>query len=213
MKLFKPNSRNTGSLLVFKLGYNKSNDKSSGYCLFMEIVKQASWDQATKRASFAENVSRPDTSLIIKLNEIEMGALLAAVESGIEHKGFHQINSKGVNKVTQFSFTPSNTDDNREGLFISVLKDKVYKFNVTLNVAECKYLRTFIQSCFSKINAFDIETNLAPRAQSSAPAPTQREQETEPEAPQDIDPSPTSSYEDPVDENPFGGGGNNPFAL
>ena len=87
VQYYKPNSRNTGCAFSFDIGANNKNQEP---CVYIRAVKQYSWNDKSRSGSFSENAKDPDKSISIKLNEIEVGGFIRAIEKYSErwNRGF-----------------------------------------------------------------------------------------------------------------------------
>ena len=86
VKLYKPNPRNTGCAFSCDLG---SVLQTGEPCVYVRAVRQYSWDQSKRTGSFAKNAKNPETSVSIKLNEVEIGGLINAIENYTEFSAYH----------------------------------------------------------------------------------------------------------------------------
>lgn len=95
LQYYKPNSKNTGCGCSFK--YSAKDD-----CIFVNMIKQASWDEQTKRGSFAGNAQNPKASCSLKLSLTEAADLISAVRRNGEVSAFHD----SAKQVTRIKFSP-----------------------------------------------------------------------------------------------------------
>lgn len=95
LQFYKPNSKNTGCGCSFK--YSAKDD-----CIFVNMIKQASWDDQTKRGSFAGNAQNPKASCSVKLSLTEAGDIISAVRRNGEVTAFHD----SAKQVTRIKFSP-----------------------------------------------------------------------------------------------------------
>jgi hypothetical protein len=82
IQLYKPTSRMTGMAISFQAS---DMDES----LYVSLIKQASWNETTKRGSFIENRNKPGFSTVIKFNQIEAGSMVDAIERFYAFTAFH----------------------------------------------------------------------------------------------------------------------------
>ena len=99
VQIYKPNPRNTGCAFGCDIG--SGNQKGEPY-VYIRAVRQFSWDDKKKTGSFSQNSKNPEASISIKLNEVEIGGLIHAIEKYTEFKAYHSYQD---NK-TQISFKP-----------------------------------------------------------------------------------------------------------
>lgn len=97
IQFYKPNSKNTGCGCSF-------NFSSKDDCVFINLIKQSSWDEAKKRGSFAGNAQNPKMSCSVKLSTTEIGDIISAIRRNAEFNGFHD----SPKQVTRIKFSPYN---------------------------------------------------------------------------------------------------------
>ena len=97
IQFYKPNSKNTGCGCSFR--YSAKDD-----CVFVNLIKQASWDDSKKRGSFAANAQNPKASCALKLSSTEMADIISAIRRNGEFSGFHD----SAKQVTRIKFAPYN---------------------------------------------------------------------------------------------------------
>jgi hypothetical protein len=95
LQFYKPNSKNTGCGCSFK--YSAKDD-----CIFVNLIKQASWDDQTKRGSFAGNSQNPKMSCSVKLSLTEAADVISAVRRNGDVSAFHD----SAKQVTRIKFSP-----------------------------------------------------------------------------------------------------------
>lgn len=89
IQLYKPNSRNTG--VCFQMNFDTEDE-----AMFISMLKQASWDDATKRGSFKANQNDPTKKINAKFTLTEVGAILAAFRRNEELSLFHKVADTSV---------------------------------------------------------------------------------------------------------------------
>ena len=71
LNFYKPNRSNAGTALSFNVSYkDKDQAKGEGPDLYVSFIKQAGWNDETKRASFSENAKNPEKTAALKLNQV-----------------------------------------------------------------------------------------------------------------------------------------------
>lgn len=95
LQFYKPNPKNTGSGCSFK--YSAKDD-----CIFVNMIKQASWDDKTKRGSFAGNSQNPKMSCSVKLSLTEASDIISAMRRNSDVSAFHD----SAKQVTRIKFSP-----------------------------------------------------------------------------------------------------------
>ena len=96
--LYKPNSKNTGAAFSFEVGKSKNGDVA----LYVSMIQQYSWNDATRNGSFKENAKNPEKSASIKLSVIEAGEFLSSFKTRIPYVAFH----KSKDDTTIIKLTP-----------------------------------------------------------------------------------------------------------
>ena len=149
IQFYKPNPKNTGSACSFWSNYDGS--------VMTSLIKQASWDNNTKKGSFAKNKDNPNKRVIVKLNPTEVGGLIDTIETGREFSNYHT----SQNQTLQIKFAPYMRDGKQVGFSFSVYKqDKQDSSNkvsyvIGFTYAEARYLKEFLIYVLRKI--FDKE--------------------------------------------------------
>ena len=147
VSFYKPNSKNTGA--AFSANF-KGNE------LYFNIVKQASWNEASRRASFKENVKNPQKSLSVKLNTTEAANIIYAIDTKGKYSTYHKSKSQNLN--INFELMVDKQTNAEKGYSLRILKedlgnsvDKI-SFSMGFYFAEAvilrSYLEEFIKSSF-----------------------------------------------------------------
>jgi hypothetical protein len=90
VQLYKPNPNNTGIAFAFKRGQDKKTKEAR---LYVDAIKQASWDKKTRSGSFKENQDDPEKNITVKFSLFECGEIIRALENGTEWDSFHSFDS------------------------------------------------------------------------------------------------------------------------
>jgi|TARA_R100000700_G_scaffold40089_1_gene54685 hypothetical protein len=138
VQYYKPNSKNTGCAFSFDIGANNKNQEP---CVYVRAIKQHSWNDKTRTGSFSENAKDPDKSISIKLNEIEVGGLIFAIEKYKEFSAFHSYED---NK-TSISFKPYKKKDGTDAFSFGVTRNSANKFGIGVEMSEAYGLREFLK--------------------------------------------------------------------
>lgn len=96
LSFYKPNQKGTGACMSLKLC-----DKTQE-AVFINLIRQASWDAAKKTGSFKANVKNPNASLVAKLSMTEAAGIAYAIDNNAEFSAFHKSNTGS----TQIIFKP-----------------------------------------------------------------------------------------------------------
>ena len=112
ISFYKPNSKNTGTACSFSVN---SKDGS----IWSSLIKQSSWNEATKTGSFSDNRDNPQKSARVKFSMTEAAGLLEALDKNVEFSAYHSSDKQ----VTKIKFSPYIKDDKQVGFSYSVNKE------------------------------------------------------------------------------------------
>ena len=119
IQFYKPNPKNTGCGCSFKISVKDD-------CVFVNLIKQSSWDESKKRGSFAGNAQNPKMSASLKLSSTEVADIISAMRRNSEFNGFHD----SPKQVTRIKFSPymraskdNPSEMNQVGFSMSVSKE------------------------------------------------------------------------------------------
>lgn len=101
-QFYKPNPRVTGSACSFWVDA-KGNIMSS-------LIKQAAWDEKTKRGSFSENRDNPKAKALVKLQPSEAAEIINAIKRNSSFDAYH----KSTNQVAKINFSPYKKKQKQE---------------------------------------------------------------------------------------------------
>ena len=107
----------------------------------VRAVKQHSWNQSRRTGSFSENAKNPEKSISIKLNEVEVGGLIHAIEKYTDFSAFHSYED---NK-TAISFKPYTKKDGTNAFSFGVTRNSANKFGIGVEMSEAYGLREFLK--------------------------------------------------------------------
>ena len=183
IQFYKPNSKNTGSGCAFKISVKDE-------CIYVNLIKQASWDDSKKRGSFAANAQNPKISVSSKLSSTEVGDIISAIRRNGEFNGFHDSSKQ----ITRLKFSPylrplKDNPNQREqvGYSFSVSKESKENaqdktsFLMGFTFGEAIKLEAFLMMAFAKFfeKAIADQDNRSarqgePQAQTRAAAPQEQ---------------------------------------
>ena len=152
VQYYKPNSKNTGCAFSFDIGANNKNQEP---CVYVRAIKQHSWNDKTRTGSFSENAKDPDKSISIKLNEIEVGGLIFAIEKYKEFSAFHSYED---NK-TSISFKPYKKKDGADAFSFGVTRNSANKFGIGVEMSEAYGLREFLKFYLQELYILRLSKN------------------------------------------------------
>jgi hypothetical protein len=146
IQFYKPNKSNKGFAASFQDSYQ--ND-----CAFVTIIKQSGWDDAKHIGSFAASRDDATANTTIKINDVEIAAILDCIERNRAFTTFHDSYSpKSVSFVPWISKTPVEEGQKPEqrGFSFSITignkEDSSYKnsFYIGFSFAEARLIREFL---------------------------------------------------------------------
>ena len=152
VQYYKPNSKNTGCAFSFDIG---ANNKNQVPCVYVRAIKQHSWNDKPRTGSFSENAKDPDKAISIKLNEIEVGGLIFAIEKYKEFSAFHSYED---NK-TSISFKPYKKKDGADAFSFGVTRNSANKFGIGVEMSEAYGLREFLKFYLQELYIFRLSKN------------------------------------------------------
>lgn len=89
LKLYKPNGKKTGHACHFQL-----TSTGDGKGVYLDMVKQTGWDNATKKGSF-----KGGDQIKIKFNETEIAGMIDSIESDRSLDLFHSSEQTGKTSI------------------------------------------------------------------------------------------------------------------
>jgi hypothetical protein len=172
IQFYKPNPKNTGTACSFRV--SPKDD-----CVFVNLIKQSSWDETKKRGSFSGNSQNPKMSASLKLNSMEMGEIISAIRRNSEFSGFHD-SSKQITKIRFSPYKRASKENPEEvtqvGFSLSISKEskenaqEKTQFLIGFTFGESVKLESYF--CFALAKIFEmsaLEQNNRQAANSSAP--------------------------------------------
>lgn len=152
VKIYKPNPRNTGCAFGCDIG--SGNQKGEPY-VYIRAVRQFSWDDKKKTGSFSQNSKNPEASISIKLNEVEIGGLIHAIEKYTEFKAYHSYQD---NK-TQISFKPWLREGRDNAFSFGIVRNSTNKFGIGVEMSEAYCLLEFFRLALQELYAYRMAKN------------------------------------------------------
>ena len=148
-RLYKPNSKNTGCAISFYLSFNSGNPD----CVFLNMIKQASWDSKKRNGSFSKNVNNPNKTISIKLSINEVGGIINAISSKAEFSGYHRYNDN----TTIIKFSTYKKKDGGSAFSLTVTRNSVDKFGLGIENGEAQCIRIYLEECLHRIFEHEID--------------------------------------------------------
>lgn len=165
LQFYKGNAKVTGTACSFQ---------TKGTSLFVNFIKQHSWNEAKKLGSFRENAKNPEKTTVLKFNAVEAAGMVDAIDRNAEYKFYHTApNSNAMGK-----FCPYLRDNAQIGFSFNATKeqkgDTVNKvsFLIGFTFAESVLVKTFLLEF--------IRNSFYPQDDVTAPAPKEAQQEEYP---------------------------------
>lgn len=112
IQIYKPTPRNTGTACSFSFNNLDGN-------FYLNLIKQASWNDQKKIGSFSENAQNPEKKVVVKLSKIEVCGILDALDNNRTADFFH--NSE--NQKLGIKFSPYIREDKQIGYSLNVIKN------------------------------------------------------------------------------------------
>jgi hypothetical protein len=185
INFYKPNSKNTGCGCSFK--YSPKDN-----CVFVNLIKQASWDDSKKRGSFAANAQNPKMSCSIKLNLGEMAEIASCISRNGEINLFHD----SPKQIARIKFSPylrgtkeNPSEKSQVGFSLSISKE-----NKENSQDKTSYLMGFTFGEATQLSSFALfvlaksfeksmaeQDNKSNQVAPKAPAQTEQVVESQPE--------------------------------
>jgi hypothetical protein len=160
LTFYKPNKSVKGSLA--NISFNSKGEKKG---IFIEMVKQTAWDEATGAASFKNG-----EKVNVKLSLIEAAALIKAIEKNeaAAEKGFYHSSTGGSAYI---NFTPYARDGKQIGFSLSINKqegqNEKKSFYIGFDFNESQLLKEFLRFSLDHIFSGMYSDALKARKESS----------------------------------------------
>jgi len=136
LSFYKPNSYNKGSAAQFQYGA-----KDGDFGLYISIVKQAGWNNDTKKGSFSANAKDPKKNKKVKINNIEAAAISRVLDCTTDKWSTVH---KSESKTTSLIFSHYIKDAVKLGYGLSVSEKNAESFMLSLNNDEGHVLKVFL---------------------------------------------------------------------
>lgn len=168
---YHPNSKNTGSAANWFVGRDNN--------LFLKITKQVSWDEGKRIGSFFANTKNPETHVMLKFSQVEIGNLLLFLEKGTPFKSMH----KSKDRTISFNFDLYKKETITIGTSWSIFKTpnddstKKSMFGIALNIPETTTLKYFLIEALKKsFEALeDTKETATPKPEAEVPSAPESE--------------------------------------
>ena len=141
IQIYKPTPRNTGTACSFSFNNLDGN-------FYLNLIKQASWNDQKKIGSFSENAQNPEKKVVVKLSKIEACGILDALDNNRTVDFFH--NSE--NQKLGIKFSPYIREDKQVGYSLNIIKNSktqttqpAISFLIGFTFAEARLVAEYIK--------------------------------------------------------------------
>ena len=141
IQIYKPTPRNTGTACSFSFNNLDGN-------FYLNLIKQASWNDQKKIGSFSENAQNPEKKVVVKLSKIEACGILDALDNNRTADFFH--NSE--NQKLGIKFSPYIREDKQVGYSLNIIKNSktqttqpAISFLIGFTFAEARLVAEYIK--------------------------------------------------------------------
>jgi hypothetical protein len=141
IQIYKPTPRNTGTACSFSFNNLDGN-------FYLNLIKQASWNDQKKIGSFSENAQNPEKKVVVKLSKIEACGILDSIQNNRNTDLFHNSESQKLG----IKFGPYIREDKQVGFSLNVIKNSktqttqpAISFLIGLTFAEARLVAEYIQ--------------------------------------------------------------------
>lgn len=141
LNFYKPNKSNTGTALSFNVVQRQKEGSENGLDLYVSFVKQASWNEQSRKGSFSENAKNPEKTASLKLNETEAATIIRAVRLGSKFSTVHAYQGS----TTSIMFGPYQKKNGDQALSFSIKKGE-QSFLIGFELGEGELLAQFLEN-------------------------------------------------------------------
>lgn len=150
LNFYKPNKSNTGTALSFNVVSRQTKETpENGLDLYVSFVKQASWNESTRKGSFSENAKNPEKTASLKLNETEAATIIRAVRLGTKFSTVHAYQGS----TTSIMFGPYQKKNGDNAFSFSIKKGE-QSFLIGFELGEGELIAQFLENYLAK--SFDL---------------------------------------------------------
>jgi hypothetical protein len=146
LNFYKPNRSNTGTAVSFNT-VDKKEEK--GVDLYVSFIKQAGWNDQTKKGSFSENAKNPEKTASLKFNEAEAASIIRAVRLGSKFSTVHAFQGS----TTSIMFGPYQKKNGDAALSFSIKKGE-QSFLIGFELGEGELIAQYLENYLRK--SFDL---------------------------------------------------------
>jgi len=151
LNFYKPNKSSNGTAVSFNVSKPQSNDKEQeGPVLYVSFVKQAGWNDQTKKGSFSENAKNPEKTAALKLNQTEAASIIRAVRQSAKFSTVHAYQGS----TTSIMFGPYVKKSGDNAFSFSIKKgEQSFLIGFELGEAEliAQYMENYLRKTFESV--------------------------------------------------------------
>jgi len=154
IQLYHPSKSGKGFAASF-------SDSFQNDCIFATIIRQSGWDENTKTGTFKASREDPTASTIIKLNDLEVSAILDSIDRSRPFSTFHDGDApKTINFIPWIPKVADGEKPLQKGysftITITSKEDSSFKnsFYIGFSFAEGRLIREFLINCLN--NHFNL---------------------------------------------------------
>ena len=145
LNFYKPNKSNTGTAVSFNVAPPKdANEK--GLNLYVSFVKQAGWNEETRKGSFSENAKNPEKTAALKVNETEAASIIRAVRTASKFSTVHAYQGS----TTSIMFGPYQKKNGDNALSFSIKKGE-QSFLIGFELGEGELIAQYMENYLRKV--------------------------------------------------------------
>lgn len=148
LNFYKPNKSNNGTAVSFNASKPQNSDKEQeGPVLYVSFVKQAGWNDQTKKGSFSENAKNPEKTAALKLNQTEAASIIRAVRQSAKFSTVHVYQGS----TTSIMFGPYVKKSGDNAFSFSIKKgEQSFLIGFELGEAEliAQYMENYLRKSF-----------------------------------------------------------------
>jgi hypothetical protein len=145
LNFYKPNKSCTGTAASF----NVSKDEK-GLTLYTSFVKQAGWDEASRKGSFTQNAKNPEKTAALKLNQTEAASIIRSVRKETKFSTVHVYQGSS----TSIMFGPYEKKIGGSAFSFSIKRGE-QQFSISFELGESELLAQFLESYLAE--SFRVE--------------------------------------------------------
>lgn len=137
-----------GSAISFNLWKTKD-----GPLIMLECVKQRSWDELSKKASFYNLKTNPEKGFRVKFNEKEAGGFVQAIRTYTDYDTFHNFDSNktSIKLLSSVKKATKEGDKDKNVYTLNVTRNGSLSFRVGLELAEAEVIRVFFEEAIKEM--------------------------------------------------------------